>query len=37
MNWSIDLGMMTNHRLSESIGQTPKLLESTEHSSKLSP
>jgi hypothetical protein len=33
-NRSLDLGMMTNHRLSESTGQSPKLSESTKHSSK---
>jgi hypothetical protein len=37
MNRSLDLGMMTNHRLSESIEQSPDLSESTEHSSKPSP
>jgi hypothetical protein len=34
MNRSLDLGMMTNHKLSESTGQSPKLSESTEHSSR---
>jgi hypothetical protein len=34
MNWSLDLGMMTNHRLPESTGQSSELSESTEHSSK---
>jgi hypothetical protein len=34
MNRSIDLGMMTNHRLPKSTGQRPELSESTEHSSK---
>jgi hypothetical protein len=34
MNRSLDLGMMTNHRLLESIGQSPKLSESIERSSK---
>jgi hypothetical protein len=33
MNRSLDLGMMTNHRLLESTGQSPELSESTEHSS----
>jgi hypothetical protein len=33
-NRSLDLGMMTNHRILESIEQSPKLSESTEHSSK---
>jgi hypothetical protein len=33
-NWSIDLGMMTNHKLSESTKQNPELSECTEHSSK---
>jgi hypothetical protein len=37
MNWSLDLGMMTNHRLLESTGQSPELLESTEHSFEPSP
>jgi hypothetical protein len=34
MNRSLDLCMMTNHMLPESIGQSPKLLEFTEHNSK---
>jgi hypothetical protein len=34
MNRSLDLGMMTNHRLPESTRQSPELSESTEHSSK---
>jgi hypothetical protein len=34
MNQSLDLGMITNHMLPESTGQSPELLESTEHSSK---
>jgi hypothetical protein len=34
MNRSVDLGMMTNHRLLESTGQSLELSESTEHSSK---
>jgi hypothetical protein len=37
MNWSLDLGMMSNYRILESTGQRPKLSESTEHSSKPSP
>jgi hypothetical protein len=34
MNGFLDLGMMTTHRLPESTGQSPELLESTECSSK---
>jgi hypothetical protein len=34
MNRSLDLGMMTNERLLESTEQSPKLSESTKHSSK---
>jgi hypothetical protein len=34
MNRSLDLGMITNHRLLDSNGQSPELLESIEHSSK---
>jgi hypothetical protein len=34
MNRSLDLGMMTNHRLPQSTGQSPELSKSTEHSSK---
>jgi hypothetical protein len=34
MNQSLDLGIMTNHELSESTGQSPELLESTECNSK---
>jgi hypothetical protein len=34
MNQSIDLGMMTNHMLLESTGQSTELSESTERSSK---
>jgi hypothetical protein len=34
MNWSLDLGMMTNHKLPEYTGQGPELFESTERSSK---
>jgi hypothetical protein len=30
----LDLGMMTNHRILESTGQSPELSGSTEHSSK---
>jgi hypothetical protein len=37
MNWSLDLGMMTNHRLLESTGQSPELSESTEHNSNREP
>jgi hypothetical protein len=37
MNRSLDLGMMTNHKLPESIEQSSDLLESTEHSSNPSP
>jgi hypothetical protein len=37
MNQSLDLGMMTNHRIPESIGQSPELSESTEHVSNPSP
>jgi hypothetical protein len=36
MNWSLDLGMMTNHRLPESTRQSPELSESTEQSLELS-
>jgi hypothetical protein len=32
MNWSLDLGMISNHMLSESTRQSPELSESTEHS-----
>jgi hypothetical protein len=32
MNRSVDVDMMTNHRLSESTGSSLELLESTEHS-----
>jgi hypothetical protein len=35
MNRSLDLGMMTNHRLSDSTDQSPELSESTEYSSKF--
>jgi hypothetical protein len=34
MNLSLDLGMMTNHRLPEFIGQSLELSESTKGSSK---
>jgi hypothetical protein len=34
MNRSLDLGLMTNHSLPESIGQSLKLSKSTERSSK---
>jgi hypothetical protein len=34
MNRSLDLGMMTNKRLSKSIGHSPELSESTERSHK---
>jgi hypothetical protein len=34
MNRSLDLGMMTNHRLLESTEESPEQSESTEHSSK---
>jgi hypothetical protein len=34
MNQSLDLGMMSNHRLPESSGQSLELLESIERSSK---
>jgi hypothetical protein len=33
-NQSLDLGMMTNHKLSRSTGQSPELSESAEHNSK---
>jgi hypothetical protein len=35
MNLSLDLGMMTNHRLSKSTEQSPELSESTCHTSVL--
>jgi hypothetical protein len=34
MNRSLDLSMMTNHMLPESIGQSLELSESIEHNSK---
>jgi hypothetical protein len=34
MNQSLDLGIMTNHRLPESTVHVPELLEFTEHNTK---